>query len=65
MHASRARPESRDRAVIVSDQERAARGIVAAVNRYFEPMPRGPEGLPRFAEPMPPPAPHPAPLSGE
>ena len=24
--------------------ERAARGIVAAVNRYFEPMPRGPDG---------------------
>ena len=53
----------RDRGVIVTGQEKAARGIVAAVDRYFEPMPRGPEGLPRFAEPMPPASRLPAPPS--
>jgi N-acetylmuramoyl-L-alanine amidase len=31
----------RDRAVIVSGQDRAAAGIAAAVKRYLEPMPRG------------------------
>jgi N-acetylmuramoyl-L-alanine amidase len=55
-----------DRAVIVSGQEKAARGIAAAVNRWFEPMPRGPDSIPRFAEPIPPPASRlPAPLTGE
>ena len=56
----------RDRTVIVGGQEKAALGIVAAVKRYFEPMPRGPDGIPRFAEPIPPAGTRfPAPLSSE
>jgi N-acetylmuramoyl-L-alanine amidase len=36
----------RDRGVIVNGQDRAARGIVAAVQRFFEPKPREPRPLP-------------------
>jgi hypothetical protein len=37
----------RDRAIVVDAQDRAAAGIAAAVNQYFEPMPLDPRPIPQ------------------